>query len=163
MKSELPLVRQRIRTPSTKPQKYSEAAAEVAAFARYGAQVLRIKTKTLAAIGQAAEQAGIKQIGHGRIVVASENAEKAIETLGALAQDLIKSQPVSDPALILDILRLVREFNAQLIHTAQVHLSADKQSTMEPTGRLTSLPQPRATVMIAIDNKGNGAVDDKGQ
>jgi hypothetical protein len=131
-------------------QKHNEAVKDVNAFARYGSMVLRVKAQTLAALGKEAEKAGIKQIGHGRVLVASENAENAIATLGALAQDMIKVKPTPNHEVILEIMQLVREFNHQLIVTAQMHIVADRQVSMEPAAQRSSLPPPNATVTIAI-------------
>lgn len=163
MRSDLPIVfdpdkvdELPIKLSGPRRRKYNEAAKEAAVFARYGSTVLRLKAQTLAALGKAAEQAGIKQIGHGRVMVASENAEQAIATLGAFVQELVKAKPCPDHTVILDIMRLVREFNHQLIVTAQMHISADKQTLMEPTARTNSLPPPGATVMIAIGKENGG-------
>lgn len=163
VKSELPAVidsdqqpqELEVKLTGAQRKKHNRAAREAAAFARYGVQVLRMKATTLAVLGKHAEQAGIKQIGHGRVILASENAEMCIQTLGGLVQDLAKAKPCPDHAVILDIMRLLRDFNDQLISTAAMHIAADKQPSMEPAADRATLPPPGATVMIAI-GKENG-------
>lgn len=148
--------------PAKKRKKASAAMVEAAAFARFGVHSLRVKAETLAALGKTAEAAGIKQIGHGRIIVAADNAEGAIRTLGAFVEDLVTKGDQVDHKLVLEIMRMVREFNDQLIKTAEAHLEVDKQLGSGHSAGATTMAFPSgAPVMIAV-GKTQGAVEDGG-
>lgn len=128
-----------------------KAMADAQAFAKFGVQVLRVKARVLAALGKEAEQCGIKQIGHGKILLASDNAEAAITKLGGIVEELLGKQPGPDYSLILEIMRLQREFNAQLIATAQAHLLVDKQPGFGPAGNSITVAYPSGSpVMVGV-------------
>lgn len=159
MKSQLPvafkpteLLSLPIDLPPVKQKKKDRSALKAAAsFARFGVQVLRIKAETLAALGKVAEAAGIRQIGHGKIMVAADNAEQAIGMLGACVEKLSQKEGEPDHRLMIDIMRLMREFNDQMIHTAKVHLEVDRKTPALPTGTNITMPFPAgAPVMIAV-------------
>lgn len=138
--------------PKKPKQKDRRAMADAAAFVKFGVQVIRVKARVLAALGKEAEQCGIKQIGHGKILLASDNAELAISKLGQIVDKLMK-EPAPDYSIVVEIMGLQREFNAQLIRSAEAHFSADKQPFIIPpsgTGGIT-VPYPAgAPVMIAV-------------
>lgn len=137
--------------PKPPTRKLKKAMAEAQAFARYGVQVIRVKARVLAALGKEAEACGIKQIGHGKILLASDYAEVAIAKLGGIVDKLLKVQPSPDHELILEIMRLQREFNAQLIKTAEAHFDADKQPSSGPTMTGITIPYPPgAPVMVGV-------------
>lgn len=137
--------------PAKKNKKHKTAMADVAAFARFGVQVLRIKAQTLAALGKVAEEAGIRQIGHGKILLASDNAEQAIQTLGAFVEELKSKPGGADHKTIVELMRLVQSFNGQLIQTAQAHLQLDKHPANGTTEARITMPFPSGSpVMIAV-------------
>lgn len=124
--------------------------AEAKIFARFGIQPIRLKAHTLAALGHEAEAAGIKQIGYGKVLVASDNAEEAIAALsGIVAKMMAGDEP--DYTTIMEIMKLQKEFNNQVISTAQIHINADKQVSDTDKGKSISVPYPSgAPVMIAV-------------
>ncbi len=148
--------------PVKKRKKNKEALIEAAAFARFGVHSLRVKAETLAALGKVAEAAGIKQIGHGRIILAADNAEGALRTLGAFVDDLVKKGENTDHKLIVEIMRMVHAFNEQLIKTAEAHLTVDKQPSSGTSGQNMTMAFPSGSpVVIAVGQK-QGAVEDGG-
>jgi len=170
MKSEIPVkfeppvlsdVPIELKTSPKKPKpKDKKAMADAQAFAKFGVQVLRVKARVLAALGKEAEECGIKSIGHGKILLASDNAENAIVKLGTIVDNLMTQQPAPDYGLVLEIMQLQREFNSQLIKTAEAHFNADKQPYMpsQPNGVLIPYP-PGAAVMVGVGKSpaSNGA------
>ena len=100
--------------PTTPKLRVRRAVADAKAFAKFGVQVLRVKAAVLGALGTEAENAGIKQIGHGRILVASDNADTAISRIDDIIDKLLKAKPPDYP-LIADMMRLKKEFNAQVL------------------------------------------------
>lgn len=142
-------------TPKAK-KKANAALAEAQIFAKFGVHALRVKARVLAALGKEADEAGIRHIGHGKIIVASDNAESAIKKLGDIAVDVLSTpqseeSPAPDYKLVLDIMRLQKEFNQQIINTAQVHLEGSRPDPKEKEGNSLSVPYPSGSpVMIAI-------------
>lgn len=128
-----------------------KAAISAQAFAKFGVQVLRVKARVLSALGREAEKCGIKQIGHGRILLASDNAEAAIAKLAEITDGLMKEEN-PDYELVVEVMRLQKEFNSQLLKTAEAHFNADKQPSFvppAPPGITMPLP-PGAAVMIGV-------------
>jgi len=138
--------------PDKPKPKDRKAISEAQAFAKFGVQVLRVKSRVLAALGKEAQDYGIKQIGHGKILVASDNAEAAIARLGIIVDKMLKDKSNVDYETILEIMRLQKEFNSQLIKAAEAHFNADKLHVPNgmPNGGLT-MPFPAgAPVMIGV-------------
>ena len=141
------------KVPAEAKQKYNKSMQTVAAFAKFGVHVLRIKSETLAALGKSAEAAGIHSLGHGKVIVVSDHAETAMQHLDGRIENLVTAAEPDDK-LILEMLRLKKEFNDQLLRTAQAHFNADKPS--ESNGKTMTLPPPGTTVMIAVGKDKNG-------
>ena len=107
--------------------------------------------KTLAAIGSDVEKLGVKQIGHGKIALAGENAHIHIERLGDLVHELQSRTPPVDPSVIVDAMALVRAFNEQLMESGKAHINADKQPVVSNTSNTLSVPFPAGTpLMIGV-------------
>jgi len=141
-----------LKTAVKAPVKTKKAVNQALTFARFGVQVLRVKARALAALGKEAENSGIKQIGHGKILVASDNAETAIARLGIIVDKMLKDKSNVDYETILEIMRLQKEFNSQLIKAAEAHFNADKLPAPPgmPNGGIT-MPFPAgAPVMIGV-------------
>lgn len=147
----LPIELKAVAQPQKPKPKDKKALAEAQAFAKFGVQVLRVKARVLAALGKEAESCGIKQIGHGKILIAAENAEAAISRLGVIIDGLLKKDPVDYP-LILEVMQMQKEFNSQIIKTAEAHFSADKQPVhIHPAVNGINIPYPAgAPIMIGV-------------
>jgi hypothetical protein len=157
---ELPIELKAVASPKKPKPKDRKAMAEAQAFAKFGVQVLRVKARVLAALGREAEQCGIKQIGHGKILLASDNAEAAISKLGGIIDGLLAQEPGPDYELVLEVMQLQKEFNGQLIKTAEAHFNADKQPMAPPMNNNINIPYPAGTaVMIGVGKvpSANGA------
>lgn len=129
-------------------KKHKKQLTTAMMFAKYGLSVLKVKASTLAALGNAATDAGIKAIGHGKVMVASEHSEQAIARVNELIDELQQSDKSNKHELIIDLMKLLREFNGQLLHTAQVHFNADKQLTAPPGGPHLTMPFPAGQALL---------------
>ena len=138
-----------VQEPKKPTQKQKKALSEALAFQKFGIHALRVKTSVLSALGKDAEQYGIKHLGHGKVIVASGNAEEAIARLGNIVDKLAAVEEPNFP-LIVDIMTLQREWNAQLISTAQIHLNAVKAATVESPHQMTHTFPAGSPIMIAV-------------
>lgn len=146
---ELPVLLKKDAAPAKPKPKARKAMADVQAFSKFGVQVLRVKAKVLAALGKEAQACGIKQIGHGKILLTSDNAEEAIAKVGSIVDKMLK-QPNPDYDTVLEFMRLQHEFNGQLLKTAEAHFNADRQPVVlpqQPPGLTVPFP-PGSAVMI---------------
>lgn len=121
-----------VNVPAKVKKRQKRQLDETLMFAKYGMKVMRLKASTLAALGLSAEDAGIRAIGHGKVIVASEHSEMAIGKLIDLIEEAQQSTAADKHDRIISLMRLLREFNEQLLHTAQLHLDADKRVSIEP-------------------------------
>ena len=148
--------------PAKHPKKKEKLAiANAQAFAQFGVQVLRVKARVLAALGKEAEQCGIKQIGHGKILLASDNAEAAINTLGGIVEKLLTAAPTPDYAMVVEIMRLQKEFNGQLILTAQSHFAIDKQPSNGLAANSVTVAYPSGSPVMVGIGKTQAAIEQK--
>lgn len=155
VKSELPVTfdlatveEMPLKLSSKQKKKQKKQETEALMFAKYGLKVLRLKTATLAALGRAAQDAGVKAVGHGKVMVASETAEQAIARLTELVDELQLSDKATKHELIIDLMKLLREFNGQLLHTAQVHFNADKQLLIQNNTQNLTMPFPAGQPLL---------------
>jgi len=138
------------------PKGYKKAAnralAEAQAFAKFGIHALRVKSKVLAMLGKEANDAGIKHLGHGKVIVASNNAEEAINKIGEMiTRESEQEKPNFE--LIVELLRLQKEFNTQLIMTAQVHLNVAKAAPDDSgSGPQLTVPLPAGQPVMIVSN-----------
>lgn len=134
--------------PVKKKKKHSEQMKAAAAFAKFGVHALRVKAETLAALGGAAERAGIRKLGHGRILLAADNAEQAVSSLNGYIEEMLKQDPPPDKNVILEVMRWVHAFNDQIIETAKAHFATDKAPVAgENTAHIT-MPYPAGQSMV---------------
>jgi hypothetical protein len=132
-------------------ERLAEQMAEARVFEQFGTKILKVRMKTLAAIGSDVERLGVKQIGHGKIALAGENAHIHIERLGDLVHELQSRTPPVDPSVIVDAMALVRAFNEQLMESGKAHINADKQPAVSNTSNTLSVPFPAGTpLMIGV-------------
>lgn len=129
-------------------RKYSKAHAEARALERFGIKTMRIKARTQAALGDIAQTLGVKKIGHGKIMVASENAEEVIARISAYIEELKASDPPCDPKIIIDLMTLLKDFNKQLLESGQSHLAADRAASGLAQSSNLTIPFPAGTPMV---------------
>jgi hypothetical protein len=135
-------------------RRYNRALAEAKALAQFGIKTYRIKARTQAALGDVAQKLGAKKLGHGKIMVASENAEEVISRIQDYIEELRASDPPCDPKVIIDLMHLLRDFNKQLLETGQSHIDADRATAgLVETANL-NIPFPAGTPMVVAIKTG---------
>ena len=131
----------------TKRQK--KAMAEAAAFAKFGVHPLKLKASTIQALGKELDEAGMKHLGNGRVVVASAVAEGFIERFSQMMDKLACSED-PDYEKIIEMGRLAREFNQQLLQSGEIHLRVAKAGLpVDPSSSSVAFPAG-TPLMIAV-------------
>ena len=138
-----------VKVPDKPTKRQRKAMVEAQAFAKFGIHVLRVKAKVLAELGKEADDGGIKHLGNGQVIVASGYAEDAIGRLGGVV-DKLASEEKPNFELIVEVMRLQKEFNQQLITTAQIHLNIAKSIPSETQHQILHSFPAGAPVMIAV-------------
>jgi hypothetical protein len=129
------------------------AAAMVKAktFEQFGMKVIRVKAKAEAAIGKYAQQMGIKQMGHGKVVIVGDIAREAIDTITDIIEEMRARVPPCDPEIILELLQTQRDFSRLLLDTGQAHLQADRNANAASDAGKIAIPFAQGTpLMVAI-------------
>lgn len=134
-------------TAPTKRQK--RAMSDAAAFAKFGVHPLKLKASTIQALGKELDEAGMKHLGNGRVVVASEHADTFIDRFGKMIDKMAcKEDPDYDK--IIEMGRLIREFNQQLLASGEIHLRVAKAGLpVDPSGASVAFPAG-TPLMIAV-------------
>ncbi len=113
---------------------------EAQLFEQLGQKVIRVKTRTLKAIGDHLQACGVRTIGHGRIVVSGENADRAFVRCGEYVEQLAAKDPLLARDAIVELMRLQAIFNKQILECGEAHLKADRLPDVPQKG----LSQPQA-------------------
>lgn len=129
-------------------QKMAERAANIRAFEQIGMRVMKIRVKTLSAVGVDIEKAGIKNFGHGVIAHSGEQAQNMIDELGDIVQELRSRTPPVDPMVIIEAIALQRQLNEQVLESGKSHINATKQVEPENKGNQMSVAFPAGTPMM---------------
>ena len=101
-----------------------------------------IKLRSLAGLGQAVGPTMVRQIGLGGLLLSAETADQAISRLGDTVQRLLTQGPPCDPKQIVALIRLQKEFNAQLITIGAAQLRAAGETSTDPTGTGNNMQIP---------------------
>lgn len=133
-------------------QRSRARVAEARAYEQLGQRVLKFKARKFGQVGEyIVTTLGVKKVGHGTIISASENADQAIQRCDALVQELLAKDPPCDPDVIVALMQLKRDFNQQLLDSGEAHLRIDRQPASAPEGNNLSIPFPAGQpMMIAI-------------
>lgn len=134
-------------------KRFNKSLAEAAAFAKFGARVIRIKTDAYALTGAHLRMLGVKDIGHGKLLSSSEHADDSIAVLDDIVQQLLKKGLDADHKLVLEVMQLKKEFNKQLIETANSHINADKQLPGVPMVGGPNIAFPAGTPLVVAIGK----------
>jgi len=129
-----------------------EEAEEARLFETLGSKVMRVKLRTLKALGDQADSLGLQHIGHGRLVVAAENAERIFTRCGDLAEQIVQGKYPADPSVLLALLELQRDFNKQIIETGEAHLKGIRQPESKPSAGDQYVVFPPGNQMVAVIN-----------
>jgi len=146
-------------------QRRASRIAEAKAYEQLGQRVLKFKAKKFGSVGDYIVSAlGVKKVGHGTIISASENADQHIQQCDALVKELLSKDPPCDPDVIVALMQLARDFNQQLLDSGEAHLRIDRQPVAAPEGDKLSLPFPAGTPMVIAMNhpkpKSEPAIED---
>lgn len=129
-------------------ERMAQQMIEARTMEKFGTKVMKVKIRALAAIGADVEKMGVKQIGHGKIALAGDMAQTAVEHLVDLVHDLKARVPACDPDTIIDAMREMRAFNEQLMNSGKAHIDADKQLIGGNTGPHLTVPFPAGTPLV---------------
>jgi hypothetical protein len=123
--------------------------AEAKAYESLGQRLLKFKAKKFGAVGEyIVTKLGVKKVGHGTIISASENADQYIDRCDALIGELMAKDPPCDPEVIVALMQLIRDFNRQLLDSGEAHLKIDRQPSVAPEQNQLSIPFPQGTPMV---------------
>lgn len=127
--------------------------AEARAYEQMGQRLLKFKAKKFGAVGDyIINKLGVKKVGHGTIISASENADDSIRNCDAVIKELMERTPPCDPEVIVGLMQLKRDFNRQLLDSGEAHLKIDRQTIGVTEGSPSlSMPFPQGTpVTISV-------------
>lgn len=128
--------------------------AEARAYEQLGQRVLKFKAKKFGVVGEyIVTNLGVKKVGHGTIISASEYADQSIQRCDALVQELLAKDPPCDPDVIVALMTLKKDFNQQLLDSGEAHLRIDRQPTVGPESNTLSVPFPAGTPMLIAVGK----------
>lgn len=135
--------------------KLKQHEAEARVYKKYGSKVLRIKLDTLTQIGEYATRVGLKKIGHGKIILAGETAEERIQELNELVIKLTKDGVPPDSKVLIELLKLQKEYAQMLFEIGKEHLAADRAPAPLPDSpHGISIPFPPGTPMVVAVGQG---------
>ena len=153
-------------TPFTLEVKHAKKLAELAdakMLAKLGAQVIRVKNKHLCLLGEEIEKLGIRRIGHGKIAIASHNAEEIVGELGAYVKHLIEATD-TDPEKVAGILAIHRDFNRQLMDAGEMHIKASASVESNNTASTSLPPFPAGSlIQVHVGPKDTKQIEDNGK
>lgn len=123
---------------------------EAQLFQQLGQRVIKVKTRTLQAIGEHLHACGIRAVGHGRIVVAGENADKAFGRCAEVLDKLMEENPMVAKTAIIEVLQLQAVFNRQILEAGEAHLKADRQpeSPQKGLAQMQAFPPGGAVIVV---------------
>lgn len=135
-------------------QRRAARLAEARAYEQLGQRLLKFKAKKFGEVGDyIINKLGVKKVGHGTIISASENADDSIRGCDALIKELMTRNPPCDPEAIVALMQLKRDFNRQLLDSGEAHIRVDRQAngaTEGPNDLRIPFPQG-APVTISVN------------
>lgn len=125
--------------------------AEIEEYAKFGVRMLKLQAKTSALVGKYADRLGIKHVGYGKILSASDHAESTIDELDSIIEELRKQEPPAESSTIAVFMQLKRDFTRLLMESGEAHINASNQAQADKKAGIIQLPfpigQPMAVVM----------------
>lgn len=135
-------------------KRHNKELAKAKTFAKFGVETIRIRTKALSELGELVHELGIKQVGHGKILLASNHAEAAIDKVDELVEKELKSDKLLCHERVIALLELKEKFNKQLMASGAAHIAATKQTMMVAPVTGTNIAFPAGTpLMVAVGNQ----------
>jgi len=113
--------------------------------------VVKVKARAYHSIGAHADSLGLRMIGHGRILVAGENAERAFQACMGLIESHATSGKVGADEKIAHLLEVLGMFNKQILESGEAHLRADRQPVSgTPKNTLNMAFPPGKSVAVVV-------------
>lgn len=125
-----------------------ERLAAALAMEEIGSKVLKINTRVLAKIGSEIEKLGVKCLGYGYLASGYDNAGQALAKCDEMISDMLAKSPPTPPEVIVEIMRLKKEFNAQIIAVGESHLKASREAVSGTQNNNLSIPFPVGQSMV---------------
>jgi len=125
----------------TAKAKRTPPTPEADVLRRLGARVVRIRSRPSNAVSGEGTRVWRRNLGHGQLFVTGGVALQAILQLSVPIEELLRRDPLSDPKEIIELLRLQKDFNHQLLESGKAQLRASsEQAGVLPTPSCSSLP-----------------------
>lgn len=124
---------------------------EAQLFQQLGQKVIKVKTRTLKAIGDHLHECGIRPVGHGRIVVAAENADRAVGRCDQVLDILMAANPMEARVAIVELLQLQAVFNRIILDAGEAHLKSDRQPDSPQKGATPMQAFPPGGAVIVVN------------
>lgn len=91
-----------------------------------GQKVIKVKTRVLQRVGEHLQRCGVRQVGHGRVVLAGNNAEESFVRCGEYIENLIASGNPLAAETIVELFKIQGTFNSQILASGEAHIKADR-------------------------------------
>lgn len=141
-------------------KKYKDALIEAKAFEQFGGKVIKIKMKSIAAIGSDLDKLGAKKIGHGRIVVSAEDAASAIAICDERIAAYSEADPPVDPQIIVALLEVRLGYTRLMLDSGKAHIDAEKQlAAVNRTTSNIAMSFPQGQPMV-VAVKATNSIED---
>lgn len=135
-------------------QRRATRIADARAYEQLGQRLLKFKARKFGEVGNyIVEKLGVKKVGHGTIISATESADESIRQCDALVKELMAKDPPCDPDVFVALMQLKRDFNQQVLDSGEAHLRIDRQPTVDPKADTFSVPFPAGTPMLIAVNQ----------
>lgn len=129
-------------------ERKSIKAAEAREFQKFGMGVMRANIRELTELGMDIEKHGIKNLGHGKIALAGDNAQGCISDLLDIVHEMRSNNPPAEPKAIIAAMALLKGFNEQLMDSGRSHIAATKQVEQGNLNSTLTIPFPAGTPMV---------------
>lgn len=143
----------------TQAQKAKEKAKadmeEAMVFEQFGAKVMKVRMRAVKALGHHADALGMHYIGHGKILLGADNAEKSFAACGELVEKIISGEYTAGSDTILALMELQRDFNEQIIDAGAQTLKAVRppDPPKSTTNTFVAFPPGSQAVVVSCDGK----------
>ena len=132
-------------------ERAANALTKAKTFEQFGMRVIKVKAKAEAAIGEYAQKLGIKQLGHGKVVIVGDVAQQAADTIAEVIEEMRARVPPCNPDVLVELLQAQRDCLRLLLDIGQAHLQADRQANAPSDAGKIAIPFAQgAPVMVAI-------------
>lgn len=117
-----------------------------------GQKVIKVKTRVLQRLGEHLEHCGARIVGHGRIVLAGNNADDAFVRCGEYIDKLIAASNPLNGDVIVELFKLQGVFNKQILESGEAHLKADRSLEAHNTGGQMKQAFPAGGTLVVVQS-----------